>query len=98
MSSRVMACELCGWHDPTRQRRLDRCPRCLQIEEMYPAWMTVSEIGKRLGMTTENVRYVVRRLELKRRPCDLPCVWMAGQDPEPQAKRLRTQVAGQEFE
>jgi len=76
MSARVPTCELCGWQDRSPRRKPDHCPRCLRIKEMFVAGELASKIGKRLGMTALEVRYVVRRLELKRRPGTCPvCGW-----------------------
>ena len=63
MNEDLPTCGLCGWQDRSRRGKPDHCPRCLRLEEMFHAWMPVSEIGKRLEMTTEDVRDVVRQLE-----------------------------------
>ena len=45
---------------------------------MFVAGELASKIGKRLDMTIENVRHVVRRLELKRRPRTCPVCGLQG--------------------
>ncbi len=77
MTAGVSTCELCGdWQDASRRRKPGHCPRCLRIKEMFLAGKRLGKIGKRFGMTALEVHYVVRRLELKRRPATCPvCGW-----------------------
>jgi hypothetical protein len=76
MSAGVLTCEMCGCRDASRRRKRGQCPSCLRIKELFLAGERLGKIGKRLGMTVVEVQYVVRRMELKRRPATCPvCGW-----------------------
>ena len=94
MSAGGSTCALCGWRSVIRRRRPDPCARCSQIEEMFHGWMSVIEIAKRLDMTHENVRHVVRQLGLKRPPRTCPaCGWQGRlQSHNPRACALNIKV------
>ena len=92
MSAGVSTCELCGWQDASRRRKPDHCPRCLRIKEMFLAGKSAVEIRKQLGMHAIEMRYVIRRLELKRPIATCPvCGWqgrMQGHTPSVCARKL----------
>ena len=96
MSAGQLTCELCGWIGASRRRTPDHCPRCSRIRAMYHAGISPGGIGKRLGIPADDVRYVVRRLEVERRKrlptatCPV-CGWqgrMQGHTPSVCARKL----------
>ena len=92
MRAGVLTCELCGCQDASRRRKRDQCPSCLRIKEMFLAGERIGKIGKRLGMTAQEVHDIVGRLKLKQllTPCPV-CGWqgkMAGHTPSICARKL----------
>ncbi len=92
MRTGVLTCEVCGCRDVSRRRKRDQCPRCLRIKEMFLAGERLGKIGKRFGMTAQEVHDIVRRLKLKQQLTACPvCGWqgkMVGHTPSVCARKL----------
>jgi len=92
MRAGELTCEVCGCRDASRRRKRDQCPSCLRIKEMFFAGERLGTIGKRLGMTAQEVHDVVERLKLKQQLTACPvCGWqgkMAGHTPSVCARKL----------
>ncbi len=77
MSADVATCELCGWPGAGLRHEPNDCARYLQIKQMFLAGMSRYEIGRELGIASDEVLYILTGLEVKRQRVSIcaACGW-----------------------